>query len=300
MELYQLKTFVVVAEEGNLTRAAERLHLSQPAVSAHIKALEDELAVALFKREPKGMRLTEEGRLLKPKAELAILAADEVSNHARMLQREVVGRIRLALNTDMEFLRVAQLLVAMKERCPQVDIELHQSLSGRIVEDLSQGRLDAGFVFGEHECPDLEFTLLSKVRVCLVAPRGWADRVMGADWPDLAELPWIWTPEHCPFRKLADRAFAEHGVEPKAAVLADSDTVLRGLVAAGTGLSHLIEKEALLGEAAGELVIWDGGDLHMPAWLALSGKRAQERPLQALKQEVCRIWEKDMAAIAAE
>ena len=58
MELYQLRTFAAVAEESHLTRAAERLHLSQPAVSGHIKALEGELGVRLFDRAPTGMELT--------------------------------------------------------------------------------------------------------------------------------------------------------------------------------------------------------------------------------------------------
>jgi DNA-binding transcriptional LysR family regulator len=64
MELYQLRTFVTVAEEGHLTRAAERLHLSQPAVSGQIKALEQELEVRLFDRSVSGMELTASGREL--------------------------------------------------------------------------------------------------------------------------------------------------------------------------------------------------------------------------------------------
>jgi DNA-binding transcriptional LysR family regulator len=59
VELYQLKTFVPVAEEGNLTRAAEKLFISQPAISAQIKALEEELRVELFRRSARGMTLTE-------------------------------------------------------------------------------------------------------------------------------------------------------------------------------------------------------------------------------------------------
>ena len=61
MELYHLRTFVTVAEEGHLTRASERLFTSQPAVSAHIKALEEELGVTLFDRTPRGMQLTPAG-----------------------------------------------------------------------------------------------------------------------------------------------------------------------------------------------------------------------------------------------
>ena len=68
MELHQLRTFVAVAEEGHLTRAAERMFVSQPAVSSHVKALEAELGVALFDRTPKGMRLTREGERLLGRA----------------------------------------------------------------------------------------------------------------------------------------------------------------------------------------------------------------------------------------
>ena len=67
-----MRTFVTVAEEGHLTRAAGRLFTSQPAISAHIKALEEELGVPLFVRTPKGMQLTKEGELLKAQAEKAL------------------------------------------------------------------------------------------------------------------------------------------------------------------------------------------------------------------------------------
>ena len=67
MELYQLRGFAAVAESGHLTRAAERLHLSQPALSAQIKALEDELGVHLFERGPSGMALTAAGKRLPAK-----------------------------------------------------------------------------------------------------------------------------------------------------------------------------------------------------------------------------------------
>lgn len=63
MELYQLRTFVTVADTGNLTQAAERLFTSQPTVSAYIKALEEQLDIKLFDRTPKGMRLTDNGFL---------------------------------------------------------------------------------------------------------------------------------------------------------------------------------------------------------------------------------------------
>src|SRR5262249_60738923 len=76
MELYQLRSFAAVAELGHLTRAAEKLHISQPAVSAQIKALEDELGVTLFERVSSGMQLTSAGRNLLPAAEQVLGAAN--------------------------------------------------------------------------------------------------------------------------------------------------------------------------------------------------------------------------------
>jgi DNA-binding transcriptional LysR family regulator len=75
MELYQLRSFVAVAEAAHLTRASEKLHVSQPAVSAQIKALEDELDLALFERTSSGMVLTSAGRRLLADAEKVLAAA---------------------------------------------------------------------------------------------------------------------------------------------------------------------------------------------------------------------------------
>ena len=87
MELYQLRTFVAVAEEGHLTRAAEKLFISQPAVSAHVKALEEELGVALFLRSARGMQLTREGAALKAQAEAALKSVGELLSQARALRQ---------------------------------------------------------------------------------------------------------------------------------------------------------------------------------------------------------------------
>ena len=89
MELYQLRSFAAVAELGHLTRAAERLHVSQPALSAQIKALEDELAVVLFERGAGGMSLTAAGRQLLPEAERVIAAAQVLRSQALALQGAV-------------------------------------------------------------------------------------------------------------------------------------------------------------------------------------------------------------------
>ena len=119
MELYQLRSFAAVAESGHLTRAADRLHISQPALSAQIKALEDELGVALFERVSSGMVLTSAGRSLLPEAQKVVSAAQSLRSHARAIKGEVVGRARVGTVSDPEFVRVGEFLAHAVEsiRC---------------------------------------------------------------------------------------------------------------------------------------------------------------------------------------
>jgi len=102
MEIYQLRTFVVVAREGSITRAAERLHLSQPAVSAHIKAIEDALALSLFGRTARGMSLTHEGQRLLAKAEQTLAVHQELIDEATRIKGHLAGQFRLGEGSNMD------------------------------------------------------------------------------------------------------------------------------------------------------------------------------------------------------
>ena len=102
MEIYQLKAFLAVARVGHLTRAADQLHITQPAVSKQIKALEEELGVLLFDRLPSGMALTQAGQTLLPLTERALFDAMELINTAKRLQGGVAGVIRLGTIIDPE------------------------------------------------------------------------------------------------------------------------------------------------------------------------------------------------------
>src|SRR5258705_2375805 len=130
MELYQLRSFAAVAELGHLTRAAEKLHISQPALSAQIKALEDELGVALFDRTPSGMVLTAAGQTLLPEASKVVMAARALSSHAKAFAGEVAGRATVGTLSDPEFLRLGGFFAQALERDPLVEIELRHAVSG--------------------------------------------------------------------------------------------------------------------------------------------------------------------------
>src|SRR4051812_17094245 len=104
MEIYQLKAFAAVAELGHLTRAADKLHVSQPAVSGQIRALEEELEVDLFERGPAGMTLTGAGRRLLPFAEEIIRTSIEMRATAESYRGRLQGSVRLATVSDPGYL----------------------------------------------------------------------------------------------------------------------------------------------------------------------------------------------------
>src|SRR5450759_2546697 len=122
MELYQLRSFCAVAEAGHLTRAAEKLHVSQPAVSAQIKALEDELELVLFERTSTGMVLTSAGARLLVDAERVLAAAQAMRNEAKALKGEVTGKVRVGTSSDPGFIRVGEFLNATVERNPLLKV----------------------------------------------------------------------------------------------------------------------------------------------------------------------------------
>src|SRR5260221_13354974 len=118
MELYQLRSFAAIAETGQLTRAAEKLHVSQPALSAQLKALEEELDFTLFERTPNGMVLTAAGKRLLAGADSVLAAAQDLQNVAKELKGEVVGKARIGTLSDPAFIRIGEMISAATQRHP--------------------------------------------------------------------------------------------------------------------------------------------------------------------------------------
>ena len=290
VELYQLKSLVTVAELGHLTRAAERLHLSQPAVSAQIKALEDELAVVLFERHASGMTLTAAGRQLLPEAEAILAAAQALRARASELRGAVGGRVRVGTVADPKFLRLPDVLRTAVERFPLLEIDVHQEVSGAAFAKVRDAELDAAFYYGELAHAAVASMPLLEFAYRVAAPAAWAKRLARADWSAIAAEPWIMTPAISTHRALAARLFAAHGAEPVRHVEADHEAVIASLVTAGVGVALMREDIAQALAASGEVFIW--GDQRLTTWLQFIHRRDRERdpPVHALRDVVREVW----------
>jgi len=290
MELYQLRGFLAVAELAHLTRAAEKLHVSQPALSAQIKALEDELGVLLFDRSSAGMTLTQAGKRLLPEAARVLADVAALHGKARAMEGEVTGHVSVGTLADPEFIRLADFMSQATERFPLLEIELHHEVSGAAFEKVRDGALDASFYYGDLVHPAVASFPLREFAYRIAAPAMWRDQVVGAPWKDIVALPWLMAPSISTHRVLATALFAERGSAPATLIEADNEMVLRALVASGLGVALVREDLAREGEAAGELIVWS--DVRLATTLQFiyaSGKR-EEPELRALRDVIADVW----------
>ncbi|HEX5388478.1 MAG TPA: LysR family transcriptional regulator, partial [Burkholderiaceae bacterium] len=217
MEIYQLKAFVTAARLGNLTRTAEVLHLTQPAITAQIKALEEELGVALFDRRPGRISLTKAGESLLGEADQVLLATAQLQGKARELQGEVSGHLNLGTVGDPEALRLGALVAALVTTLPLLDIKTKNGNAEELRELVAAGALQGSFYIGPNIPREVGGLALQTVRYRIVAPMAVEERLRLAGWHQIAALPWIVAPPQHHIHTLLRDLFARQGVLPNVA-----------------------------------------------------------------------------------
>jgi DNA-binding transcriptional LysR family regulator len=147
MELRHLRYFIAVAEEGHVTRAAERLGLQQPPLSQQIRALERELDVQLFRRKPRGVELTDAGRALLADARAILAHVDHAFAATRRTARGEEGRISVGFTSSAPFHPfVPRVIRAFRDAFPLVSLTLEESGTTELIKGLRGERLDAVFI----------------------------------------------------------------------------------------------------------------------------------------------------------
>jgi DNA-binding transcriptional LysR family regulator len=147
MELRHLRYFIAVAEEGHVTRAAERLGMQQPPLSQQIRALERELDVQLFRRKPRGVELTDAGRALLADARAILVHVDHAFAATRRTARGEQGRIVVGFTSSTPFHPfVPRVIRAYREAFPLVSLTLAEDGSVELIDGLLSERIDAAFI----------------------------------------------------------------------------------------------------------------------------------------------------------
>ena len=291
MELYQLRSFVAVAELGRLTHAADKLHISQPALSAQIKALEEELEIELFERKPSGMMLTAAGKRLVGEAQKLLSAAQSLRNEARTIKGEVAGVARVGTLSDPELIRVGKLMSAAVERYPRIEIQLHHEVTGAAFEKVRSNELDASFYYGRLSDASVAAVALRDLTYRVVAPAAWTERLEHATWKDIAAEPWVLTPSISTHHELATALFHEHDIAPTKVLEADDELVVGSLVVSGLGMALMREDLALDRAAAGEVYLWKDVRLTTALKFVYLREREKDPVIGALVDLLKDVWE---------
>lgn len=164
MELRVLKYFLAVAREKNITKAANRLHLSQPTLSRQLRDLEEELGCTLFIRETRKITLTEEGYLLQKRASQILELTDKTEKDLHLLKNQISGDIRIGAGESELFRFVAQSASKLNQRYPEIRFHIISGDGIDVLEQLERGLLDFGLVFQEFDISVYESILLPETQ----------------------------------------------------------------------------------------------------------------------------------------
>lgn len=294
MELYQLRAFIAVAEHGNVTRAAEHLFTSQPAVSAQIKALEQTFGVALFDRTPAGMALTEPGQRLLEHARATVTQAQATEDLARHLRDGTAGRLRIGLNDAGERNRVDQLSRALLVDYPDIQLDFISGTSGEVLNSVRRFETDAGFYEGTVTDASIKAVHLATIDLCIVVPNGWAD---ADDWHTLARYPWVFSSPTCSYHAELARLSERFGFTPQKQFRLDHNSVSMHIVREGLAVSMVDYAFAQPYADAGELSIWPHYQGKIPFSAICLAKRAHEPAIAAFRAAVARVFTPDHAEV---
>ncbi|WP_031079693.1 LysR family transcriptional regulator [Streptomyces sp. NRRL S-118] len=247
MELRQLRYFVTVVEEGGFTRAAARLHLAQPGLSAQIRQLEKELGQPLLDRSNRSVTPTEVGRAVLPYARAALAAAEAVrqtvDEHTGLLRGRVI--LGLVSGATSHAFDVASFLADFHSAHPALEIALTEDTSERMQAALLSGEIDIALLGPTGEAPPPGIAYRMVIDAPLAAAVAPGDPLLTpTDRPnvplaDLRDRPLICLPQGTGVRAALERACAQAGFRPRVAFEAASPHVLAQLAARGLGVAVL-------------------------------------------------------------
>lgn len=285
LDLQHLRAFVAIADEGNLTRAAVRLHLTQSAVSMQIKSLQELLGVTLFDRTARGLALSPQGTVLLPVAQKILGNIDDLQQMAGSMQQATYGKLGIGTILNPETIRLGACLQYMVERYPNVQPRLKHGMSGWVINQVRSGDLDTSFYLGpagdDASGPEFISILLTPIEYFVIAPKGWGARVGNASWAQIAALPWVWTPEQSAHHRMLKQKFSQLGVKPNVVAEVDLEASMLDLVISGVGLSLARDSVALRAAQAHGVVVVQRLTMSAELRFIALAKRAEDPVVKA-------------------
>ncbi len=242
MEISQLRSLLCVAENGSVSRAAEKVHLTQPSVTKQIQALEREFKTPLFDRTGRGVELTAAGAVLCGYARRSLALLDECQQVIADMEVGAIGEVVIGAGTTTSIFQLPTWIRLLKATLPQIDVVVRTGNSQEIVDLALQREVELGLVTTSVRHPDLHVTPLFEEEIVFVAapiadvqPSNQRQTLSPASFP----CSLILFPQSSGFRQYLDQMLISVGLELPVKMEMDSLEAIKALVAAGIGASFL-------------------------------------------------------------
>lgn len=269
MELSQLETFLTVVAERSFSRAAARLHRTQPAVSQVIRKLEEECGEQLFERASRDGTLTAAGEVLREYAERLLHLRNEASSALEEVRSLERGRLTLTANENT-CLYLLPVLDEFRRQCPQISILVQRSLASRIPDEVMRRTVEMGIISFQPEDEQLEaIAVYSDDLVMVVPPCHVFAREKRVEIRDLGAENFIAHNIASPMRKRVVDSFARHKIPLNIGVELPSLEAIKRFVASGNGVALVPALTVEAEVARGELVMVEVPELQCVRQLRL-------------------------------
>lgn len=302
MDIRQLRYFVAIAEQGSLTRAASFLHVAQPALSLHLRNMEEELGTPLLSRSPRGVSVTEAGSILLRNARTIInqlaLVEDEIRGH----ERDPSGEVRMGLPGTISQILAVPLIIAARHKYPGIKLQVSEAMSGFVQNWMRDGTVDLAILYGKGEGSGIATQKLFEEQLYLFGPtRGALAHLLSADAPavgfaEAMELPVILPSKGHGLRDQIARAAEQVDVEVRTIIDVDSYGNIKTLVEQGLGFSILPENAIAAEVAANRLRFWPLRDPQLRRRVYLAN--SLERPMTSAVSAIHRLAHDTLVELA--
>ena len=242
MELRHLRYFIAAAETENVSRAALKLHVSQPGLSRQIRDLEEELGFDLFERSAKSVRLTEAGKVFLAEARAVLQRADEAVSRARAIATGAQGELHIGYAPSPTVRIVPATLRAFQAQMPQVRVRLHDLSTEEMLAGVREGKLQIALVVRPNRAMlrGLHFEELARDAMCLAVPPGHAfARLRSVSLAQAGREPLVaFTRRDYPeYHEYLEALFARIKARPRIAEEHDSSASLIAAIESGAGVA---------------------------------------------------------------
>jgi LysR family nitrogen assimilation transcriptional regulator len=292
MELRSIHYFVQIADEGSITRTAQKLGIAQPALTRHVKQLEAELGTELLTRLPRGVRLTTSGRDFLDYARRIMTEVGCAKERVRSSGSVPEGEVIIGTSPTLAPLLLPGCIARTRQECPKVSLKVIEGFSPQLLDALLSGRLDIAVMTNPPRSPALQLTPLVSEPLVVLGPPGARGAVQSFSLAELARTPFVIS---VGMRAIIDEQLKNFGSALRVEAEIDSIEAIRRMLVAGLSWS-LMPVSAFHAEIAnGNLTAYpiEGANLHRI--LVFARPRGEAR--SAAADEIEHVVRAEMAAL---